>query len=864
MARTIAVLLGLALLACDGGTDADAGADAASDAGTIPLVVPDRGRLAVVRYDDGRVDIRDDAGTVYLRGAWAEALVREGDAERTVSTREGCAGAWSAIDTPWNDAPRFADGEGWSFTCTADAGLGLTWRLWIDRAHDVLLTDVAITSDTGSVERTALRLSPLVSEGDDGGLFVGGDVRRHRILDNGADLVRETEAFLHYPDERRQALLGALPIASRGNVVANWNHAIADLDGHRHWIAGALEIARGLPTFGTVLRGAGPLDPITGRRGLDAFYADCALLFAGKPLHPGGAVASESIYVDPLAGDPLLGLERYADAIGAFNDIEVWTARDGGRPVPNGWNSWSGSGSTGGLGTNIDQAIMEENLAVMARELAPFGVDYFQVDDGYQDASGDWNSNLARFPAGIDGLSTEIRASGLSPGIWIQAFLADETSQLAMDHPDWLRDPADASLGGVLVPSDGLRAIDLSNDEVILWLGDLARRLREDWGMRWLKLDFAYLAFPYANGANPELTSVEAYRRGLSAMHDALGRDVFFLGIGLVGMNYGIADGMRLTLDDGPTWEESAPLATFGQAGTLKSTVRTGSRRYFLHGRVWISHDDLLFFRTPPGGPTLTLDEATTFASFIAASGSIVKLGEDLRTLTPAQIDVTRRILPSYPTGGRPLDLFERNYPEVWHTRVDGTLAGSDAAWDVLSLLHWGRNFDFGVDGAPGEMTDEARAYSVALATLGLDPDADYLAQEFWTEAFLGTVRGTLEHTVAPHGHAVIALRPALDRPQLLGTNRHVTQGATDLIEERWDEASGALRIRMDVDAGASDAVPFEYRVRVHAPGSFVVDEPASTGGAVTQEGEVVTVTFTPAAPGEHELVLAFDVALGP
>lgn len=323
MARPIAALLGLLLLGCDGGDEADAGADTAIDAGSIPL------------------DVREGA---------------EGSAELTVSTREGCAGAWSTIATPWNDAPRFADGEGFQFACTTDGGLGLTWRLWIDRAHDVLLTDVAITSAAGSPERTALRLSPLVSEGDDGGLFVGGDVRRHRILDNGADLVR-------------------------------------------------------------------------------AFYADCALLFAGKPLHPGGAIASESIYVDPLVADPLLGLERYADSVGAFNVIEVWTARDGGRPVPNGWNSWSGSGSTGGLGTNIDQTIMEENLAVMARELAPFGVDYFQIDDGYQDASGDWNSNLARFPAGIDGLSTEIQAAGLLPGIWIQAFLADETSQLAMDHP---------------------------------------------------------------------------------------------------------------------------------------------------------------------------------------------------------------------------------------------------------------------------------------------------------------------------------------------------------------------------------------------------------------------------------------------
>ena len=409
----------------------------------------------------------------------------------------------------------------------------------------------------------------------------------------------------------------------------------------------------------------------------------------------------------------------------------------------------------------------------------------------------------------------------------------------------------------MLVPDDGVRSVDLSNDEVIAWIGDLMGRYRDDWGMRWLKLDFAYLAFPYAPLANPELTSVEAYRQGIEAIRDALGRDVFYLGVGLTGMNYGVVDGYRLTLDDGPTWEEPSPLATFREAGNLKSTVRTGSRRYYLHGRVWVSHDDLLFFRTAPGSPTLTMEEATTFASFVALAGSIVKLGEDLRTLTPPQIDVVRRLLPSYPTSGRPLDLFERHYPEVWRYPIDGTLAGSDASWMVLGLLNWGRNFDFDADGEPAEMADEARTYRVELADLGLDPDTDYLAHEFWSETFLGTVRGTLEHEVPAHGQAVIALREALGHPQLLGHDRHVTQGGTDLIEERWDAATSTLTLRFEVDAGASDALPFEYRVFVHASGA-TVDAAASTGGAVTRDGEVVTVTFTPDAPGEREIVLVF------
>ncbi len=843
-----------AAIASDANDALDAGPDAPADP---PVEIPPRGHLALVRRDDGRVDIGDDRGTVYVRGAWAEALVREGETEGTISSRDACVGAWTELDAPWNDTPRLAEGEGWLWSCTTSAGLSLGWRFWIDRTHDVLVTDLSVTSAAGSPERTLLRLTPLVTEGADGGLFVGGRVARHRILDDGADLVRETDAYIHYPAERRYALANALPIRSRGDVLANWNHAIVDQDGERSFIAGMLGVENAAPTFGTTWRGRGPLDEATGRRGFDALYVDCALLFTGKPLHPAQTIGSETIYVDPLSVDPLLGLEAYADTVAAWLAVVPWTHRDGGRPVPNGWNSWSGSSFTGGLGTNIDQTIVRENLAIMARELAPYGIDYLQIDDGYQDANGDWNADPTRFPDGIDTLATEIEGAGLTPGIWVKALIVDVDSELARAHPEWLQDPANAALGGAVSPGDDQRALDVSHPEVRAWLRALATRYRDEWHMGWIKLDFAYQAFLFPPAANPELSSVEAYHGALAEFGDALGDDVFYLGIGLTGMNFGVVDGMRLTLDDGPRWEDSSPFG-FGAAGTIKGALRTAARRYYFHDRVWLSHADLLFFRTAPGSPTLTLEEATTWASFIGLSGSIVKIGEDLRTLEPEHIDVIRQLLPSYPRGGRPMDLFTRHYPETWRLPIEGTLAGSDAEWLVVGLLHWGANFDLDADGEPAAMPDEARTHVIDLARWGLEADRDYLAQEFWGEDFLGVVRGTLTHTVPAHGHAVIALRERTGAPQLLGHNRQLTQGGTDLVSETWDDTTSTLRVRLRVDAGAADAIPFEYRVRVYAAGR-TARAGTTDGVVVTQDDEVVTATFTPSVAAERELTFTFD-----
>lgn len=493
----------------------------------------------------------------------------------------------------------------------------------------------------------------------------------------------------------------------------------------------------------------------------------------------------------------------------------------------------------------------------MAREFEPFGVDYFQIDDGYQDHSGDWNANLARFPGGIPALATRIEAAGLVPGIWTRAFVVDDTSTLFTTHPEWLQDPADAVLGGIVGPADDERALDVSNPEALAWLGDLMRRYRDDWHMGWIKLDFAYLAFLFPPRGNPELSSVEAYHDALATVRDALGPDVFYLGIGMVGMNFGVVDGMRLTLDDGPTWEDRSPFG-FAEAGTLKGTVRTAARRYYLHQRVWLTHADLLFFRTAPGSPTLTMQEATTHASFVGLSGSIVKFGEDLRTLTPEQIGVWRRLLPVYPAGARPMDLFTRHYPETWRLPIDGTLAGSTASWTVVGLLNWGTNFDFDADGAPAPMADEARTYVVDLEAWGLDASAEYLAQEFWTETFLGIVSGTMTRTVGAHGHEVIALRRRTGDPQFLGHDRHFTQGGTDLMSETWEAATSTLRVRLAVDAGAADAVPFEYRVRIYAAGRTA--RPSTDATVVqTQAGEVVTITFAPSVPGERQLVVVFE-----
>ena len=56
-----------------------------------------------------------------------------------------------------------------------------------------------------------------------------------------------------------------------------------------------------------------------------------------------------------------------------------------------------------------------------------------------------------------------------------------------------------------------------------------------------------------------------------------------------------------------------------------------------------------------------------------------------------------------------------------------------------------------------------------------------------WADRPLADVQQSLKATLAPHTTLTVALRPAAAHPQVIGTTRHVIQGAVDIADERWD-----------------------------------------------------------------------------
>ena len=182
----------------------------------------------------------------------------------------------------------------------------------------------------------------------------------------------------------------------------------------------------------------------------------------------------------------------------------------------------------------------------MAREFEPFGVDYFQLDDGYQMADGDWFARADRFPSGMPAWSRACREGrACSPGSGSARSPSTSARHCSPQHPDWMARPQDNVLGPLLSPGSGQRVLDLSNPDVVDWLGDTMRRYTRRLGHALDQAGLRLSGPPLCAAGHPTLTSIEAYKRAIRKIRDTSATTCSISASRSMGMNYGVVDGMR-------------------------------------------------------------------------------------------------------------------------------------------------------------------------------------------------------------------------------------------------------------------------------------------------------------------------------
>lgn len=753
-------------------------------------------------------------GAPMIANAFALWQVERGDTKKTVAS----AGKKIRTVELNNFFDRIGEGREASFAFD-DAELNLhfelKFRFYKDKPFFVIFQTV---SNNG---KTPARISATVPLETDvkrsGGFFAGPDPLNVWALENGYKFM--FDFFV-------RCVSGAEAVNS------NWNAAFFDRTTHRTSLIGFLTADKGLTNVRAFY------DPDNAMKaGAWTGFSTVKAVASYEPaaaIAPGERFEGERLYIGvSTEPQPHPTLERFADAMAEHYNIKIWN-----RPIPTGWNSWA---------TRYHHGITEDNMLDNARRaaenLVPFGMTTFQIDDGWQIAHGDWEPN-EKFPHGMKWIADEIAKLGFQPGLWLEPFCVSADSKLAREHPDWI--VRKNEMAETLMPKDWL-ILDLTHPEVKKWLGDLFRKVGREWGFRFIKIDFIYYALLGKNYHDPDVTAVEAYRDGIRIIREALPEDAFLMAVGApIANSVGLADGMRLGLDITPNWGDDEGYAAQG----VKPMARNLARRYYLNHRVWINHPDMFYLGSPEEterwGRQIPLEEARTYATLASLVGGIVKIGDSFIGLNDEQTGLLRRLLPVYPDTARPIDLFEHLYPEVWHLPI----RNQDLQYDVLAFFNWGRNRSWGA--LEEEREKDIQVY---FSEIGLSPNSKYLVSEFWSGEFKGEAREFFKDTLPPRTVRVYAIHEAQNRPQFIGSNRHVTQGATDIEWVRWDPLTNTL-------SGCQKTDPnFKYRIMIYAPDEFRFVRAAIGGlqAEITTEGNIVTLTFEYSSRGARTWQLYFE-----
>ena len=501
---------------------------------------------------------------------------------------------------------------------------------------------------------------------------------------------------------------------------------------------------------------------------------------------------------------------------------------------PTGWMSWN---------VYFDKATAEDNLAearIGKEKFQPFGLEFWSIESwqGNSDqlpVSKFYNLNLEtnenQFPLGMKKLADDIRALGFRPGLWTAPF-GTGSDEFYESHKDWfLHDKEGKPIGAW----NGKYMIDPSNDEVVERLRKIHDVASHEWGYEFFKIDGmsgsgpGYCAHMYerpdvrAVFKNPD---VEApFERCVRALREGIGNDRVFLACQghFTGPEAKYADAARTGADI------VHPNQPVKWANVLQQAGRT-LNQIFVNNIVFYSDPDTLLVRD------LTPEEARVTATVVALPGQQTFFGDFLGKLSSEQTRMLQQTLPV--VDARPGALYPYfDYLPIWDLKV-GRPFGS---WDVVAFFNW---------------SDEKQTIGVELAELGLAP-GEYVAYEFWTDQFCGTTSTRLSMEIPPRAVRLFTLHPLQANPQFLSSDRHLTQGAVDLVDVQWNKSSATLattfKLVADHRTTTTFRIPADYRF-VSATGNDVDVETS-----ITANGEILKVGMTAKDSGDYPIVLLFE-----
>ncbi len=423
------------------------------------------------------------------------------------------------------------------------------------------------------------------------------------------------------------------------------------------------------------------------------------------PVKPGEDMVSERLMFEAGA-DYHNHLLAYGDAVRRLHHARVSSE------TPIGWWSWTvyyGAINEGETLANGDW---------QAEHLKSLGYKYFQIDEGYQYARGEYTTpNATQFPDGLRFVGYHLTGEGLTFGIWTAPFEVTSRAWIYEHHKDWLVHNAKGQpipVGDVWdQKTDVLYALDTTHPGAQEYMRDTYRTLVREWGVWFIKLDFMDTTAIEGYRYRPNTTALEAQRIGLQVIRDAVGEEVILDKDGSPMLNpVGLVDTGRISADTGHSFERT------------KNAASGIAARFYMQRNFFVNDPDAFnvtathLMERANEQSSISLGAAQASIALSAVSGGMYEIGDDMLVLGSEKdrlaLVENRELLNMAKLGqaSTPLDLMtyepEDEQPSIFFLREDRRQA-------ILTVFNW---------------TNTVRSHRLRLADLGLPAGHTFAATD--------------------------------------------------------------------------------------------------------------------------------------
>jgi hypothetical protein len=502
------------------------------------------------------------------------------------------------------------------------------------------------------------------------------------------------------------------------------------------------------------------------------------------PIASGSEMVSERLMLQAGLGyhNQLLA---YGDAIRRLHHARVSIEN------PIGWWSW-----TAYYGA-INEGETLANADWQAEHLQALGYKYFQIDEGYQYARGEYvTTNATQFPDGMRVVGHHITRDGLTFGVWTAPFEVTSRAWVYQHHKDWLvRNAKGEPISGREVwnqKTDLLFTLDTTHPGAQDYLRQTYKTLVREWGVRFIKLDFmdttAIEGFRY----RPNTTALEAQRIGLQIIRDTVGDEVVLDKDGSPMLTpVGLVDTGRVSSDTAHSFQAT------------KNAAPGIAARFYMHRNFFLNDPDAFNTTDQPFSEfterphLLTLSAAQASIALSAVSGGMYEIGDDMLVLG-SQKDrlalVENKDLLNMAKVGRastPLDLMsydpDDEQPSVFFLQESPHQA-------ILTIFNW---------------TKTSRSHTLKLADLGLPAEHTFTAMDVLNQnAPLAVAGGALQFenqlpesvkvikiidsNMAPSAPSVTAKVPSVaSAGETISFSAQTKATGVPAVEYRWEFGDG-------------------------------------------------------------------------